>query len=465
MNGLIKAAIAAMVLVLSSITASAASAGCISQQDLSEIASSFSQFDRFLSSQSEYCEKDLGDQWYGIAKSLVILKNLQPDEPTSNADDAFTYKAISEKDWWAYFTNRANKFTIQSQCQQYVVAYVSPFFGRGNINLCPLFFEQPVTSQASVMMHEVRHFDGHRHVTCSQGNEKGNSGACDDEITNKGSYAISVQTLVGMARSEGVDSQEKPVVEAEAVYMAFNKFNRVPKVRLENSLILSSDQGEVASYNLNGQIETIGQLPEPSVVLNSANNLTIYPTDASSEAYRKDNKLFVQMENPGLYAKHYNSETPSEREKYKSISYFAPGGLLKGNELLTLCNSNTTDLGKTDLSSMGDFVTIMSMSLDEKDQERESLLLARSGEIYRFDCVGSNSDKVKFEKTSMTFNGDASEIVDSFGFKGEQYALLTDGTLAVIQFTGQTLQLNRLNIAGTQGFWLSATPISIPEVF
>lgn len=453
-----------ILLIATTAAAKKAEPACISHADLEGMAKNFDQFQKFLGKKDQYCKEDLGEQWITIANSLVVLKDIHQNTPTYESDDALTYQAITEKDWWSYFIKRANHFTIQTKCQQYVVAYVMPFFGAGDINLCPMFFDQDVTSQASVMMHEVRHFDGFPHVSCSQGNEKGMSGACDDAITTKGSYAISVQTLVGMARSKDIATESKPVVEAEAVYMAFNKFNKVPEVRLNQSIILSSDQGEVFNWSLDAGVTEIGKLPEPSIVLNSAGKLTIYPLDTNSEAYRKDNKLFVEMDNPGLYAKHYNAETPEERAKYKAISYFPTGGLLKENSLLTLCGS---DLSANNLDDKGEFSTIISMSMDPKDQKRESLLLATTGELYRFECSSpeTQSDEVRFEKTEMVFNGDANQIADSFGLAGQQYAVMKDGSLTMVEFNGNNLQISPMSLPSVKRNWVSATPMSTAEVF
>ncbi len=440
--------------------------GCISHQDLQAIAQDFSQFEQFVGQQDQYCAGDFNEKWFKIALSLEMLMNIKANEPNLDADDALTFKAIQEKDWWAYFTKRADQFSIENNCQDNVVAYVMPFFGNGRIHLCQLFFEQNVSSQASTMMHEVRHFDGHRHVTCTQGNEIDTRGACDNEIVKRGSYAISVQTLVGMARAEGTAATTRPVLEAEAVYMAFNKFNIVPKIKMNNSIILSGGQSEVFSWTLDGDLEKIADLPEPSIVLNSANNLTIYPLDATSNAYRQDNELLASLENPGLYAVHYNEETPAERTRYRAISYFATGGLLKDNTLLTLCNRNSLALAPTNLDSKGQFQTIISLSVDELDQKRESILLSDTGEMYRYTCQSKSSDAVKFEKLSQTMKiPTGRQVLDSFGFDGQQYALLDNGQLAIVNFRNDVLTLSPLAFPSVNQNWVSATPISIPEVF
>ena len=204
---------------------------CIPAKDVNEIGRSFRQIaQRASNGKKVYCEADLGKNWFAVTKSLEILKNIRQNPPAFDQNDAFTSKAITEKDWWSYFTKRARSFTLERRCQEGVVAFVYGGFGggNGNIHLCPFFFEQNLYSQASVMMHEVRHFDGHRHVTCTQGQEEGNRGACDNRITGRGSYAISVQTIVGMARSEDTPKAQASLLESEALYMAFNKFNQIP---------------------------------------------------------------------------------------------------------------------------------------------------------------------------------------------------------------------------------------------
>ncbi len=439
---------------------------CVSYADLAEIAQDFDQFVLGSEIQPFYCLEELGREGLAIAKSLVVLKNITPNEPELNDEDAFTYKAISEKNWWAYFTKRAERFAVISNCPEGVAAYVQPFYGNGTINLCQLFFELNVSSQASVMMHEVRHFDGHSHVTCSQGMEKGNGGACDDDIRSQGSYAISVQTLVGMARAENVNVGDKSLLEAEAIYMAFNKFNQVPSLRLNKSIILSHQSGEVFKWSMeNDLVESVGILKTPSMVVKSGGSLTIYPLDAHEEAYRQDVSLQTDMENPGLYAKYYNNETPEERGKYSSISYFGAGGLLKDNSLINLCDTQSLELGTTDLTQYGQTKALMSLSVDLADQVRESYLLNDEGELYLYDCASNNSKEVTIEKSEYRVVNDADKVAGSFGLNGEQYFLLNSGVLRLGQFQDKEISLQSLELPVLNEGWVSATPFSTPEVF
>jgi hypothetical protein len=440
---------------------------CISHKDLSEIANHFDQFDQFISAGSEqYCSADMGEKWFKIAQSLVLLKNISPNEPTVDAADALTLQAITEKDWWAYFLKRARSFSIRTRCQTGVVAYVQPFFGRGNINLCDLFFEQNISSQASTMMHEVRHFDGHRHVTCTQGNEQGTRGACDDEITDRGSYAISVQTLVGFARSKDISETEKPRLEAEAVYMAFNKFNRVPKVKIENSIVLSNEQGEVYSWTPGGELDFIKDLTQPAVIVSNGRNLNVFPTDKNETAYRADSVLGAKLQNFGLYINHYNSESVADRQKYKTISYFGTGGLLKGNELITICNGRTGEFGNVDLSERGEFVGIVSMTNGDASDSQSSFLLGEDGTMIGYRCNSNTSSKVTFVESKLKLDQAQLEVSSIFGMGGKNYALTKSGELKELAVGTTSAELKPLTKVNDDGnSWLSATPLTKAQVF
>lgn len=463
MNNLtVKAALLTVTLFLT-FTASAQSTTCINHDDLAEIGQTYSQVEKFVGNKAEYCEQDLGSNWLNIISSLVTLKNTQPNEPKTDQADALTYKAISERNWWTYFTNRAKRFTVKKSCQKDVVAYVIPIWGDGKIHLCPPFFKQNVSSQASIMMHEVRHFDGHGHVTCTRGSGINNAGACDDEITRGGSYAVSVQTLVGLARSKETTKEERPFLESEALYMAFNKFNTLPQLKLTKSILLSNRSGEVYKWTPGGEATLINSLKEPALIYNSFNNITVYPLDASVDAYRIGQKLSTKIENPGLFAKHYNEESPSEREKYKNVSYFGVHGILKENSLITLCNNK--DLSTDNLDSYGEFTRVISLSSDDLDSERSSMLLAKNGSLVSFKCVSNDSTRLNIENTDLRLSGDAKNIVESFGLAGDQYAVLKNGTLTTLYLDKSNFRIQTLEMPIENKDWVSATPISKAKVF
>jgi hypothetical protein len=438
---------------------------CIAQADLKKVAASFPQLQKFVTNKAQYCESDMDPQWLKIANSLVILYTMKTNEPTVDPSDALTLAAVTEKDWWSYVTTRANKFSIETNCQQNVVAYVQPFFGAGTVHICQLFFDVSVYAQASTLMHEVRHFEGFGHVTCSQGFESGVAGGCDKAITDKGSYAVTVQTLVGMARSTSTDPAEVDGLESEAVYSAFNKFNQVPQVKMTASLILSNTTNEVYRWTLNKGIELLGTLSEPARIFQGYKSLTLYPTNTNSDAYRKDVDLVTDIANPGLYAKTYNAESPAERAKYKGISYMGAGGILKGNSLFTLCKAGSTALNETNLDSQGQFTSLINISKDPSDLIVDSMLVADNGEIFSYSCDSAGGDNLKIDKTNLTIPSGSSKIVSSFGINGQQLAVLDNGTISEITIVNNVLNIQPVAMPLSNKNWVSATPFSKAEVF
>jgi len=438
---------------------------CIQSTDLEQLSEDFDQFRQFLSNKSEYCEGDIGKEWLMVANSMVALHNMEPNEPETDDKDALTFKAINENSWWDYFTNRADQIVVESNCPPNVVAYVQPLFGMGRIHICETFFKINVYSRASTMMHEVRHFDGHRHVTCTQGNEQGVRGACDGEITSQGSYAISVQTLVGMARSEQTEGKDQAALEGEAIYMAFNKFNRVPQVKLEKSIYLSNTVGETYKWILGQGADLVEVLNEPARVLSSGNDLTIYPLDPSVDAYRMDQKFSARADNPGLYAVHYNEFSPSERSEFSSISYSGTGGLLRNNALTTFCDFEAGKLSTLPLDDKGTFTALIALSKDETDLAKESYLVSDAGELFRYKCAESPKGEVAFSQSELTIASGSRKIGSSFGMDGHQYALMKNGILKEMVVSGTEIEAQNIDMPLENSNWVSATPMSRSKLF
>lgn len=436
---------------------------CIAGSDVAVIARTFEQFSNLATGKSEYCEADIADGWFPVVSALTALKNMTPNEPTSNVDDAFTHKAITESDWWAYFTKRAKSFALPANCQDSVVAYVIPMFGDGKVYLCPLFLESSISSQASVLMHEVRHFDGHGHVSCTRGADAGSRGACDQDILDKGSYSISVQTLVGLARSNLITKEEKPLIESEAVFTAFNRFNVVPKVRVKESVILSNRRGEVYKWIMNDSFSLLGNLAQPARVYVGYENLTIYPLDTTVDAYRYDTTLTKSLESIGLYAKMYNTKTPQERKQFESVTYQATGGLLRSNTISTNCGGD--GLIEQDLSPLGQFTKILTLSADEVDSDKTSYLLATTGELFPLSCTKGKTDSIEIGAAQLKFAGNAAEVDELFGLGGKIFALLKTGALVEVQSNGTELAVLNTKMPFDNQNWISASPYSKPEIF
>lgn len=442
---------------------------CIAKSELQVIADNFEQFKPILSDKIEYCVSDLGPEgkeWMSVLQSLVALKNSKAFEPDYDPKDALTFKAITEQDWWGYFIKRASKIEMPPTCPDGAAAYVVPMLMNRTIYLCEPFFEASTFSQASIMMHEVRHFDGHGHVTCNRGLDKGSRGACDPDIRGGGSYAISVQTLVGLSRSADVVEADRLMLESEAIFTAYHRFNVISEVKMIEQMILADDQGEVFEWSpVTGELNSLVQLKEPAVLLNSYDNLTIYPLNTESNAYRKDRKVQSDIPSAGLFANYYNAETPQERQNYKNVSYLGAGGLIKNNQLLTLCGE-AAELLVQDLSEYGEIQGLISISQDVGDVDRESVILTKSGKMIRSECHSNGLKEVVLTEIEQKFDSTlAQNVLESYSNHGQQFVLLATGEIVTVQNQGLLLSDVEpvASLAGRQ--WVSMTPMSLPELF
>ncbi len=450
-------------------TASTQAKTCISHHDLTEISKTYSQIKKFIkSNKRQYCEKYLGKEWHSIISSFLILKNIQPNEPKTDEADAFTYKAIHENNWWNYVTARIKKIKIQTtntlRCSNGLLVYVLPSLKKNTLYVCPPFFKNTVFEEtASLILHEARHFDGYLHTTCTRGSEIGLSNGCDQKITDKGSYAVNVQGLVGLAKSSQTETTKKPFLQAQAIYMAFNKFNTLPKLRIMNSIYLSNNKSEVYKWTPGHGASLISILNEPAKVLNSFNNLTIYPLNPSIDAYRTDKTLTTKTENIGSFGVYYNSHQASKRVEFNSISYLGSKAILKNNKLIMLCNNSK--LFEESLDKTRGFKRIISFSKDELDSQRSSLLVDKNGNLVSFKCAALGSQQINFSNTRLKLKGEAKNIITSFGLNGVQYAVLENGALVSLLLNDSTFTVENLKIPIRNQDWISATPMSIPEVF
>lgn len=458
-------ALAMTVLGFTSAYAQDAALPCISSVDLSEVGKSFAQIAALEKpGKTEYCEADLGPQWYQIANSLVTLKNIKPNEPNEVSTDAFTYKAINENNWWLYFIKRAKSFSMPTKCPENAVAFVIPFLNNGEVNLCEPFFTETPSSQASTLMHEVRHFDGFGHVTCIQGLDAGSPGACDDDILDKGSYAISAQTLVSMARSQETSPTERAQLEAEAVFTVFNRFNAVPQTEIHHSVIMSNTSGEVYKWSVNdGSMQLMANLEQAARVYAGFNeNMTIYPLDSSVDAYRFDSTFKTKVESIGLYAVDYNTLTPDVRASVQSISYLGTGGLLSKNVITTTCGEG---LLKLDMSTHGDFARIINLSSGVADSDYTSFAMTTTGELFTYKCNREVPGTIDVEKVSLTVDASLTTMKDLFEINDKMYALLQNGVLAEVAIVSDKIVTVGSKLPFANKNWVSVSPVSKAQVF
>ncbi len=432
---------------------------CLKVADIKAIENQFPQFKDFTkTSQDKVCRQEVGEKWFELVRSTLAMQRLVvTDDLQRDQNDDLTRRPIGQRDWWTYYTQRANRYVIEpSRCNgnPNVVAFVYPFF-RGSINLCPRFFEMDSASQIEVLMHEVRHFDGHAHVTCTQGNEEGTPGACDRQIKNGGSYAVSVQANVELSYVEQLNSADRILAESGAIYSVNNKFNSLPTVKATQYIYASNTEGEVwrmAEKNTDVK-ELITTLADPAKIYSNGSQFTVYPVDTTKNAYRIDKDFSVNAAAIGAFANKYNAD--ADRKAYGPVVYFGMGAIVKDNSLYAFCGETATDLSALGFSRG----TIKALpTLKDEEGADKTLVLNDSGDVFTFDC----NDKTGVMSTSATKTTLPQEMAMGFELSNSKTIVLTDaGELKSYDLNTRAYEAT----LSQDNNWVSATPLKVYNVF
>lgn len=433
---------------------------CLSVDDIKAVQNHFTQFQQFTRGQSDkVCRDQLPEKWFEVIRSTLALQRLNvTDLLQRDLDDDFTRRPIGNKDWWTYYKERANQYVVEpSRCTNpNIVAYVFPFF-RGSINLCPRFFEMDAGSQIETLMHEVRHFDGHPHVTCTQGNENGTRGACDSKIENGGSYAVSVQAGVELSYVNQLSDADRILSEAGAIYSINNKFNAKPKVKATNFIFAANQAGEVyrlPEFNTESA-ELVTTLPTASAVYGNGQQFTIFPLDVNENAYRISKDFTINAEAIGAFANQYNAENGLERAKYGPVAYYGDGAISKENSLFTFCGENAQ--GMTEFKFQNGDIKALPVLKDSEGEDKMFIMTA-SGDVYNFEC----NDKTGRLTSSLVSKNLPRNTNMAFTFDNKSAVVLTDGgmlksyNMSTEAFEGEL---------SSETDWVSVTPLKIYNVF
>lgn len=435
---------------------------CLQVEDVQAVQGHFRQFRTFTASGTgEICRGEgIDDTWFEVLRSVLALQRLSVNGTiVRDEQDDLTRRPIQEKDWWGYFTQRANDFVIlPAYCDSNpgVVAFVYSF-RRGQINLCQRFFEMDPGAQIEVLMHEVRHFDGHPHVTCTQGNEAGTPGACDDVITRGGSYAVSVQVSVELAFVDQLSLDDRALAEASATYSVSNKFNTRTKVKVREYIYLANEAGELHRADLTKlpRTEFVAKLAAPARVLSNGSQLTIFPLDSAQAAYRRSRDLTVNVQGLGAFANLYNAKSPQEREAMGAANYLGFGGITENDVIHAFCGKSATGLSQHRVAQ-GPVKALL--NLMPRSTDVENVVVTDAGEALLLTC-NQDTGAMRTTPTSLPLPRD---VVSGFSVTpGEAFVLTERGELLSVNLkSGELVQIRTGKKA-----WVSATPLTVHTLF
>jgi hypothetical protein len=309
--------------VVQLITTNVYAADCISAADMTEIAKKFTQFQNMSGKEYCYDNSDISRLMAGI----MFMRDTKFDASMpASKDELFSGKF--GLNWWGYFTGRINKFSIQANCPKGAGAFVMPTFGSKTMYVCPLMLSDAFSAldSASVYMHEARHIDGFPHTTCTNGPRKGIQGACDDRITDAGSYAVTVETYAQIARySQNVHPAMKAYSKASALVYAFEAFEYPVNINFTpDFLVLNKDLSfhKLAVDQSSFKSTQLGSAPHLGQIMIRRDYFVLFPDDKNLPAayvFTKDEGVLNQP--AGADAIEYNSQTPAEKAKLVGIHY------------------------------------------------------------------------------------------------------------------------------------------------
>lgn len=317
------------------------SVACVSAQDINEIVSAFSQFKHLKG--KEFCYDNSADS--ALIEAIMFMRSTQFETsmPVSQ-DELFSGKFAAS--WWKYFIGRINKFSIETNCPPGAAAYVQGFFGGKTMYVCPLMLKGTMTAldRASIYMHEARHIDGYAHMTCSHGVRKGINGACDQNIKDSGSYAVTVETYAQLGKyAKDIHPALKSYAKASSIVYSIEAFEDTVDIeRADNFMLLTQDkQFHELSVDGGVKLETRGVISDLGRLMVRGFYYILYPNDKSLPAkyvFTDDEGDLPQA--PGPDAVDYNAETPDGKAKWVAVHYGGSWGVrLFTDRLMFKCNS------------------------------------------------------------------------------------------------------------------------------
>lgn len=364
-------------------------ADCVSKAEMQTIAQHFSQFKE--QANADYCYD--GSHVSNLISSIMFMRKTTFSKMTPSKDELFTGRFASS--WWDYFIGRIDTLEIVDNCPKGVVAYVYGF-GLRTMFACPMALTDQFSSldRSSVFMHEARHIDGYPHVTCSKGPRQGIQGACDNRISDGGSYAVTVETYAQLAKfAEGLHPALKAYSRNAAAIYADEAFETPARVARTENLLLLTSALDFHSYNVRtNSVEKLGKAYAAGHMVRRSQHMVMIPTDKNLKAQY----IFARNEgeipqSPSDLITEYNAQTPTEKANLVDLHIGAQWtARVYKNSIRFACDPKspaTTDLQIPNGQASSNL-------LYPNGYDRAAMvanLVTTTGEMYDISCAGKTA--------------------------------------------------------------------------
>jgi hypothetical protein len=231
--------------------------------------------------QNPICEPE--SHTYKIIETLAAIKGIRflPKELPRPYNQGILPMGL-----WKYFAEPTSRVMDAGghspNCVDGTIAFVLPQFPDSTVYICPDFYDGDynLLDRISVLLHEVRHFSGYDHVKCTRGPFLGDEAGCDEALSEKGSYAVSVESLTKMALlEEKFTPLQKEYAKINAISYAESRINQAAAA--EHALYLRSLEGK--AYYFDGKVLVAAPFVDGTVV-SRGEKLAVFPAD-HTEAY------------------------------------------------------------------------------------------------------------------------------------------------------------------------------------
>lgn len=430
-------------LLLSTISSAALAKECISQKEMAEIASHFTQFRNLA--KGEYCYD--GSQTSNLLATMMFMrKTAFAADMKRSQDELFSGRFSSS--WYNYFIGRITDINIQSSCPKGVGAFV---YGFGStMYVCPMMLTESFSAldRASVFMHEARHIDGYPHITCSKGPRRGLQGACDERISDGGSYAVTVETYAQLAKyATDLHPALKAYAMASAATYADETFEVPARVNRQNKLLLMAKSRDFYSMDLMNanRVEQLGQAPALGHIVFRAQHMILFPDDKNLTAryvFAKNEGEISQSAGDAVIE--YNDQSPTQRAQLVDLHIAAQwSAKIYQDKVQFSCDPRATTA--TTLSFNGPTAVGVLYVDGYSRTASSSYVMTSTGAVYEFGCPGK---KAVLRPASISMDAKYKRIHKigdtTFALTHDGYLFQLNGKQATLVNTGIDGQIHEI---------------------
>lgn len=329
---------------------------------------------------------------YKMWEVLSLIKQITFKETKINVGPL--NQDILPSDFWGYFSEHVSYMVNEDSCRDGVVAFVFGGMQDRTVHLCPLFYEnsQNVYDRAETILHEARHFEGFRHVTCARGPRIGKAGACDNFIEEKGSYAVTVESFAKMALlAEGVPGPARAQLKNQAVVYdeAFNK--PILPDGFQSTYMLSKDKQKAFMFDGAKAFEVPAITSARLISRNVA--LAAFPLD-KTDAYTLDtySKNFDTLPAQGSLSIAYNGTEISQRPEMLDLINGSYMGAFLHRDLIGLRFPTDKEFVKIPLGFQAERLLLATeLGLEGKDS---GYVLSTEGKMFQVQLLPEGQSKI-----------------------------------------------------------------------